>query len=146
MDDVKDVESNVGKLTTIVAYYIRYKSIGKLSLLLSFGLGNEVAVNAIIGKPTLKELKDCVDFVKDICTSEELMLQFDMKYKVVIRWSAKIIVRPHTTYSAGLHIVSIDKWNNSATMHTESNDKAETISGTYMDGCFTRSVTTPKYL
>ena len=62
MNDVKDVENNVGKLTAIVAYYTRYTSVNKLPIFLSLGLGNEVAVNAIIGKPTLKEWKGCVDF------------------------------------------------------------------------------------
>ena len=74
------------------------------------------------------------------------MLQFDMKYKVVKRWSSKIIVRPHTTYSAGAHIASIDIGNNSATIKTKSKVTAATISDTYVDGFFTRSVITPKSL
>ena len=44
VNDVKDVENNVGKLTAIVTYYTRYTSVNKLPILLSFGLGNEVAV------------------------------------------------------------------------------------------------------
>ena len=48
MNDVKDVENNVGELTAIVAYYTRYTSVNKLPIFLSLGLGNEVAVNAII--------------------------------------------------------------------------------------------------
>ena len=74
VDDVKDVENNVGKLTTIVIYYTRSTSIHKLPIILSFGLGNKVAVNAIIGKPTLKEWKGCVDFNNDTFISEELLL------------------------------------------------------------------------
>ena len=54
--------------------------------------------------------------------------------------------RPHTTFSAGAHIISIDRRNNSTTMHTESNVTIATISDTHMDSCFTRSVTTPKAL
>ena len=54
VNDVKDVENNAGKLNTIVTYYTRYTSVNKLPILLSFGLGKEVAVNAIIGKSTLK--------------------------------------------------------------------------------------------
>ena len=74
MDDVKDVKNNVGNLTAIVTNYTRYTSVNKLPILLSFGLGNEVAVNTIIGKPTLKEWKDGVDFNNDTFTSEELIL------------------------------------------------------------------------
>ena len=48
--DVKDVKIKIEKLTAIVTYYTRYKSIDKLPILLSFGLGNKVTVNAIIGK------------------------------------------------------------------------------------------------
>ena len=68
VNDVKDVENNVGKLTAIVTYYTRYMSVNKLPIFLSFGLGNEVAVNAIIGKATLKERKGYVDFNNDTFT------------------------------------------------------------------------------
>ena len=37
VDDVKDVENNVGKLTIIVTYYTRYTYVYKLPILLSFG-------------------------------------------------------------------------------------------------------------
>ena len=81
MNDVKNVEHNVGKVTAIVTYYTRYISVNKLPMLLSFGLGNKAAVNAIIGKPIIKEWRDCGDFNNDTFTSEEIMLQFDMEYK-----------------------------------------------------------------
>ena len=92
VNDVKYVENNQGKLTAIVIYYTRYTSIDKFLILLSFGLGNEVAVNAIIGKPALKESKDCVDFNKDIFTSEKLMLQFNMEYKVAYTGLPKNVI------------------------------------------------------
>ena len=60
---------NVGKLAAIVTYYTRYTSVNKFPIFLSFGLGNEVAVNTIIGKPTLKEWKGCVNFNNDTFTS-----------------------------------------------------------------------------
>ena len=91
VDDVKDVENNVGKLTIIVTYYTRYTYVYKLPILLSFGWGNEVAVNVIIGKPTLKEWEDYVDFNNDIFTSEEMMLQFDMEYKVADSGLSKML-------------------------------------------------------
>ena len=49
-----NVKHNMGKLTAIVTYYTQYTSVNKLPILLSFGLRNEVAVNAIIWTPTLK--------------------------------------------------------------------------------------------
>ena len=80
--DIKDVGNNVGKLTTIVTYYTRHTSVNNLPILFSFGLGNEVAVNAIIGKPMLKEWNGCVNFNNDTFTSDHLMVQLDMEYKV----------------------------------------------------------------
>ena len=79
------------------------------------------------------------------------MLQFDMEYKVADASLPKNVivnntgfVRPHTTFSAGAHIVSIDRGYNSTIMKTESEGTAATISDTYVDGCFTHSVTSPK--
>ena len=94
-----------------------------------------------------------MDFSKDIFISEELMLQFDMEYKVAdaglpknIIFDSTGFVRPHSIYSTGAHIVSIDRGDNSTTVYTDSNDKAATISNTHMDGYFTRSITTLKTL
>ena len=108
MADIKDVENNVGKLTAFVTYYIRYTSVDKLPILLLFGLGKEIAANAIIGKPTLKEWKGYLDFNKHTFIFEELMLQFDMKYKVTdaglpknVIFDSTGFVRPYTTFSAG---------------------------------------------
>ena len=147
-NDVKDVENNVRKITAIVIYYTRYISIANLPIFLSFCLGKEVTINAIIGKPILKEWKGCVNFNIDIFTSKELMLQFDMEYKVVdtglptnLIFDSTGFVRPHATFSTGPHIVSITRGNNSATMHPESDVTAATISDTHMDGCFARFMT-----
>ena len=81
------------------------------------------------------------------------MLQFDMEYKVAdAGLPEKVIfdntgfVRPHTTFSAGAHIVSIDRSYNSATMKTESEITAATISDKLVDDYFIRSITTPKSL
>lgn len=76
--DVKNIESNTGKLIATVTYYIWYKFIDKLPNILSFGLGEEIAVNAIVVKVTLKEWTRCIYFVTYTFTSEELMLLFDM--------------------------------------------------------------------
>ena len=80
VEDMKDVENNSGKLTVIVTYYTRYKSIDKIPLLLTFGLGKRFSVNAIVRKPTLKEWKGCINFARDVLTVKELRLLFDMEY------------------------------------------------------------------
>ena len=56
------------------------------------------------------------------------------------------VVRPLTTFSAGAHIVSIDRGYNSTTIKTESEVTAATISDLHVDGCFIRFVTIPKAL
>ena len=55
MDNDKDVQNNIEKITAVVTYCTRYTAIDKLPIFLSFELGNEIAENAIIGKPTLKD-------------------------------------------------------------------------------------------
>ena len=81
------------------------------------------------------------------------MVQFDMEYKVADACLPKNVifdntgfVRPHTKISPGAHIVSIDRGDNSATMKTESEITAATISNTYVDGYFIRSISAPKPL
>ena len=74
-----------------------------------------------------------------------------MEYKVADAGLPKKIifdntgfVRPHTAFSTGAHIVSIDRGDNSVTMKTESEVAAATLSDTRVDGCFIRSITAPK--
>ena len=52
--DLEKVDSEHGKLTTIVRYKLRYKQ-EQRPCFLSFGLGKDVAVNSIIGLPTLRQ-------------------------------------------------------------------------------------------
>ena len=49
------------KLTAIVHYWLRYKQDGK-QVILSFGLGDSVAVNSIVGILTIKALISLFDF------------------------------------------------------------------------------------
>ena len=51
--DLEKVESMHGKLTEIVRYWLRYQVNDKYTIL-SFGLGADVAVNSIVGLPTLR--------------------------------------------------------------------------------------------
>ena len=66
-----------------------------------------------------------MDFNNDTFSSDELMVQFDMEYKVADAGLPKNVifdntgfVRPHTKFSAGAHIISIAKGYNSTTMKT----------------------------
>ena len=48
------IESMHGKLTNIVRYWLLYKN-GEDTVVPSFGLGSYLAVNSIIGLPTLRQ-------------------------------------------------------------------------------------------
>ena len=96
--EANDSTSNKGKLTTLVTYHTRYKLINKLPILLSFGLGKEVTANAITVKPTLKEWTRCVEFSRDVFTSEELRLSFDMSYKMANLGLPKDVIFDSTSF------------------------------------------------
>ena len=117
-----------------------------MPVLLSFGLGKEVSVNAIIGKPTLKEWKGCVDFARDIFTCEELRVSFYMKYQMAdlglskdVLFDSANFIRPTSVSAVGAHIVSIDRNSNDATV--DSSKISDVISDTHTGGVFTRTVT-----
>ena len=144
--DLEGVENNIGKLTALVTYYTRYSFADKTPVFLSFGLGSEVAVNAIVGKPTLKAWKGCIDFASDTFTSENLRLAFAMEYKMAdtglpkdIIFDSTSFVRPRQTTQVGAFVVSIDRGNNSAT--TDDSITENSVVESQVNGCLTRVVT-----
>ena len=52
------------------------------SVNLSFGLGRDIAVNSIIGKPTIKTWKCIVKFNSDYLILNWLHTKFPMTYKI----------------------------------------------------------------
>lgn len=75
--DNSDFET--GKLTAVVTYYTRYKNDGK-AVTISFGLGDSIAVNGIIGLPTLREWKMVLDIDEGIAYSKLLNLKWSMEF------------------------------------------------------------------
>ena len=73
-------ESKHGKLTVIVRYHLNYKQGDKHSLL-SFGLGEGVAVNSIIGIPTLRQWGGVFDFSLNSFTAKSLATRFSLQYE-----------------------------------------------------------------
>ena len=59
--DVEQRESMHEKLTDLVQYYLRYQLKGR-PVVISFGLGANVAVNSIIGLPTLRQWGGLLEF------------------------------------------------------------------------------------
>lgn len=66
VDNVNFYERNSGKLTAMLTYYYWYMPINENPIILFFGLGNKLDVNAIIGKPMLKKLKYCDNISNDL--------------------------------------------------------------------------------
>ena len=150
LKDLENTESNVGKLTVLVTYLTKYTSTDNQPVTISFGLGNEVAVNAIGGKPTLKAWKGCIDFSTDTFTSEVLRLLFNMEYKMAdtdlpdsVVFDSTSFVRPKIANKIGTYVLSIDRENNSATHNTTVTP--DTVTELEVNGCLTRTVNHVKF-
>ncbi len=80
----QDFES--GKLTTLVRYHTRYQEANGKSKLLSFlGLGANVAVNGLIGLPTLHEWKMVIDLDEGLVYSKNMCLKWHLEYNDAAR-------------------------------------------------------------
>ena len=130
----------------MVTYYTRYTTIDNIPILLSFGLGKEVAVNAIIDKPKLKEWKGCIEFERYLFSCGELRMPFAMEYKMAdlglndeVKFDSTRFVRPKSVSSIGAHLISIERDTSDAKVVSE--DMSDVISDTHTGGIFTRTVT-----
>ena len=80
VNTLEATESMHGKLIAIVWYWLRYADGGK-PVILSFGLGSDVAVNSIICKPTLRQWGDRSDFFSGEFSSCLLHTKFSIHYE-----------------------------------------------------------------
>ena len=94
------IKSMYSRLTVIVRYWLRYKQDGRC-VLLSFGLGDSVAVNSLIVIPTVKVWKALFDFELDSMIARALHAQFPLIIEATkhglppgIIFSASAFVRP----------------------------------------------------
>ena len=74
-----NTDFETGKLTAVVTYYTRYTIHGE-PLTISFGLGDSISVNGIIGLPTLRECKMVLDIGEGIAYSKLLHLRWNMDF------------------------------------------------------------------
>ena len=105
---IEDVTATYGQLTSIVTYHTQYKNKDGDAIKLSFGLGAEVAVNAIIGLPTLRKWGASIDIGKDTFITTLLDLSFPLLYKgadsglpSTVKFDGKDFVRPRPVTAAG---------------------------------------------
>lgn len=81
VDDATRSSTEHGRLTAIVRYHTPYTDKHGNAVQLSFGLGADVAVRSIIGKPTLKAWQCNVDFGEDKLVSPLLLRRWDLIYE-----------------------------------------------------------------
>ena len=74
-------KQNCNRLTAVVTYITNYIKPDGSNMKLSFGLGESISVNAIIGLPTLKEWKMIMDMDSGIATSKLLRREFPLTFK-----------------------------------------------------------------
>lgn len=82
VEDKPDTTSttDTGRLTAVVRYKTPYTTTEGKPVLLSFGLGADVAVRTIIGLPTLREWKAVVDFADNTLTVHNLKKRFTLLF------------------------------------------------------------------
>ena len=94
------IKSMYGKITVIVCYWLRYKQDGRC-VLLSFGLGDSVAVHSLNGILTIKVWKVLLDFELDSMIARDVHVQFPLIFEATkhglppgIIFYASAFVRP----------------------------------------------------
>ena len=83
VNDLDKTTEEHGKLTAIVRYRTPYTDIRGKPVLVSFGLGADVAVRSIIGVPTLRSWQASIDFGSDKLICPGIQRRFQLQYEVV---------------------------------------------------------------
>ena len=136
-----------GKLTAIVRYWLRYKH-DDSPVILSFGLGADVAVNSIIVLPTLRQWRSGLDFENNYFVAPRLNTRFPLIYEPTkqglpktVDFSASNFVRP----SRGMCDQAACLFTN-VDVKSQSVPHASLFSSKIVDsnegGCFKREVVT----
>ena len=81
VEDLTPRDDAHGKLTAVVRYKSCYTDTNGKPILISFGLGKDVAVNAIVGIPFIKQWGLVLNFPKAQIESELTNVIFDMVFK-----------------------------------------------------------------
>lgn len=102
---IEDVTATYGQLTGIVTYHTQYTDANGTAIKLS---GAEVAVNAIISLPTLRNWQASIDIGKDMFVSTSLNLAFLLIYKgadsglsATVKFDKEEFIRPRPVTAAG---------------------------------------------
>ena len=102
VQDLNTVQAEHGNLTAIVHYWNQYKvGDSERHMILSFGLGAGVAVNTIIGLPTLRQWGGSIDLGLNRLTAPALKIKFQLHYEptkleipIGVEFERKDFIRP----------------------------------------------------
>ena len=81
---VKDIPTQddlSGNLTAIVRYWTRYTEPNGQRAVISFGLGRDIAVNSIIGVPTIRKWGMSMCFMSNTITAHHIKVKFSTVYE-----------------------------------------------------------------
>ena len=74
-------DKEASKLTDIVTYKTRYTDVNGKMLTISFGLGDSISVNTIIGLPTFRAWELVLNLSSNRVSSKLLDVDFDLSYQ-----------------------------------------------------------------
>ena len=107
-----DAALDKNKLTAVITYYTRYVDCDGNKLKLSFGIAESIAVNAIIGLPTIWEWKLVLDVDANRASSKLLDVYFDLNFQrassglpTAVTFTASDFVRPPRETQSGVAVV-----------------------------------------
>ena len=114
LKDLDGCEITKNKLTAIVRYWTPYLDTDGNRLVISFGLGESIAVNSIVGLPFLSHWKASICFQSNSLTSALLKMKFPLIYeatKVGIPegtvFTKEDFIRPNNTKPTSIHVTNI---------------------------------------
>ena len=106
-------DKEASKLTAIVTYKTRYIDSNRKMITISFGLGDSISVNAIIGLPTFKAWELVLDLSADRVSSKPLDVDFALLYQhaatglpPTVTFDASDFVRPIRSTKIGTTLSS----------------------------------------
>ena len=130
-------KQNCNRLTAVVTYITNYRKPDGSNMKLSFGLGESISVNAIIGLPTLKEWKLIMDMDSSCATSKLLRQEFPLTFKHAasgfpdgVAFAKEDFIRPLRHTPSGLSLLCQASTTALASLATSTDTTSVTILNT----------------
>ena len=136
-----------GCLTAIVRYYTKYSNADGSPVIISFGLGKDVTVNAIIGLPTLRQWGGDIILSKNIFIAQSLNREFPLDFKSATSFSCpaefvpeRDFIRPQPKKVVRIQCDNIPHTNLSTNIQPST-----AVTDSVIGGVLQRRVTCPQF-